>query len=100
MNYVDDDYVMDELDNIHKKGNDIDVDWLTGSFMPEILVTPRIQKSIGHYRDRLAQHLASHNVDLSALSLFVFSWPARGRKFMVAIDNRGKNYKIYVNESK
>lgn len=65
MNYVDDDYVIDELDKIHTEGNDIEVDWLTGQFKPVTLVTPRIQKSIGYWRDSLKKHMASQNVSVS-----------------------------------
>ena len=100
INYVDNDYVMDELTKIHTQGNDIEVDWLTGSFTPENLITPRIQKSIGYWRDSLEKHLASQKVDLPVLSQLKFYWPARGRKYMFALDDRGKEYKIYVNESK
>jgi len=100
MNYVDNEYVMDELTSIHTHGNDIEVNWLSGHFIPEALATPRICKSIKCWRDGLEKQLASQNVDLSALSQLKFCWPANGRKFMVAVDDRGKNYKIYVNETK
>ena len=72
INYVDNDYVIDELTKIHTQGNDIEVDWLTGSFTPENLTTPRIQKSIGYWRDSLEKHLASQKVDLPALSQLKF----------------------------
>jgi len=100
MNYVDDDYVIDELDKIHAEGHDIEVDWLTGQFKPATLITPRIQKSIGYWRDSLKKHMASQSVELSALSYLKFHWPARERKYMQAFDDRGKEYKIYVNETK
>ena len=100
MNYVDDDYVMDELNKMHIAGHDIEVDWLTGQFMPAAMVTPRIQKSIGYWRDSLKKHLASQDVEMSAISTLLFRWPAHQRKYMQAIDDRGKEYKIYVNETK
>jgi len=100
MNYVDGDYVMDELSNIHSKGYDIEVDWLTGGFKPETLASPRIIKSIGYWRDNLTQHLTRHNIDPAALTELKFVWPARQRKHMVALDDRGKSYRMYVNESK
>ena len=34
MNYVDGDYVIDELAKIHAEGKDIEVDWLSGRFKP------------------------------------------------------------------
>jgi hypothetical protein len=100
MNYVDGEHVMDELAHIHAKGNDIEVDWFTGQFSPITLGTPRIQQSIGYWRDSLEKHLASQNVELKALSSLKFRWPAGQRRHMLALDDRGKEYKIYVNESK
>jgi hypothetical protein len=100
MNYVDGDYVIDELEEIHAMGNDIEVDWLTGAFSPEGMKTQRIQKSIGYWRDGLKKHMMSQNVDLNAITELKFRWPVRQRKHMFAFDDRGKEYKIYVNESK
>ena len=100
MNYVDGDYVIDELAKIHAKGQDIEVDWLTGRFTPEHLSNPRIEKSIGYWRDSLSKLLQSHNVDPKAIIELKFQWPAGQRKRMVAIDDRGKQHKMYVNESK
>lgn len=100
MNYVDDDYVIDELRKIHGAGNDISVDWLTAQFEPASMETPRIRKSIGYWKDTLDKHLLSQNVDPARLTQLRFRWPARQRKFMEAVDDRGQAYKIYVNESK
>jgi hypothetical protein len=100
MNYVDSDYVVDELSKIHSKGYDIEVDWLEREFQPENLATSRIKKSIGYWGDSLPEHLASHNVDLGRLQSLRFVWPAKQRKFMLAVDDRGKEYKIFVNEIK
>ena len=100
MNYVDGDYVIDELAKIHAEGKDIEVDWLSGRFKPADRATPRIAKSIEYWRDTLAKHLRSHNVDPKAIVELKFQWPARHRKRMLAIDDRGKEHKMYVNESK
>lgn len=100
MNYVDDDYVIDELGNIHRKGYHIEVDWLSRKFEPEQMATPRIKKSIGYWGDSLAEHLSSQNVDIKKLTFLKFVWPAKQRKYMLATDDRGKDYKIYVNEFK
>jgi hypothetical protein len=99
MNYVDGDYVIDELASIHKQGRDIEVDWLTGRIVPPDLST-RAQKSIDHYRDRLSAHLRSQNVDPKAIIELKFLWPARQKKRMVAVDDRGRQHKMYVNEMK
>ena len=100
MNYVDGDYVIDELAAIHNKGHDIEIDWLTRRFEPNSQESRRIEKSIGYWGDALKEQLASQNVDLDKLESLVFRWPARRRKFMQATDDRGKEYKIYVNEIK
>jgi len=100
MNYVDSDYVIDELANIHRKGYDIEVDWVARKFEPETMASDRIKRSIGYWGDSLKKHMSSHNVDLDKLESLKFVWPAGQRKFMQAIDDRGKEYKIYVNEIK
>jgi hypothetical protein len=100
MNYVDDGYVIDELSDIHDKGQDIEVNWLTGSFKPEAFVSRRIRKSIGYWKDNLPNHLRRHEVVPAALTQLLFYWRARERKQMLAIDDRGKSYRVYVNESK
>lgn len=100
MNCVDGDYVIDELGKIRSKGNDIEVDWLTGAFSPKDMTTQRIQKSIGYWRDGLKKHMIAQNVDLNAITDLKFRWPVNQRKYMLAFDDRGKEYKIYVNESK
>ncbi|USD46851.1 hypothetical protein [Vibrio sp. SCSIO 43145] len=100
MNYVDGDYVIDALASIHSKGYDIEVDWLTLKFEPNELATARINKSIGYWGSSLEKHLASQNVELAKLNSLKLVWPSSRRKFMLAIDDRGKEYKIYVNEIK
>ncbi len=100
MNYVDDDYVIDELDKIHAYGEDIEVNWLTRGFKPAQRVTPRLKKSIGFWADHLKKHLVSHNIEPEKLYSLHFYWPASQRKYMHAVDDRGKEYKIYVNEIK
>jgi hypothetical protein len=100
MNYVDSDYVIDELSNIHSKGFDIEVDWLSRRFSPAQMASPRIKKSIGYWGDSLKKHLLSHNVELEKLTSIKFVWPSEQRRYMFATDDRGKEYKIYVNEIK
>lgn len=100
MNYVDSGYVIDELANIHRNGYDIEVDWKTRKFTPDGMAGERIKKSIGYWSDSLQKHLASHNVELEKLVSLKFVWPSGQRKFMFASDDRGKEYKIYINEVK
>ncbi|NJN21880.1 MAG: hypothetical protein HC812_12750 [Leptolyngbya sp. RL_3_1] len=100
MNYIDGDYIIHDLERIHSRGHDIVLNWLTGEFIPANQATPRILKSILHRRDRLEKQLQSENVELEKLKELKFCWPSPGRKFMMALDDRGKAYKIYVQASK
>ena len=98
MNYVDSQFVIDELREIHRNGHDIEIDWLTGSFEPGKLASPRIEKSVEYWKNALEAHLASHKVDPARLASLKFIWPSGQRKFMLAVDDRCKKYKIHVNE--
>lgn len=100
MNYFADGYVIDDLELIHRQRIDIEIDWLGGIFRPAENATDRIWISIKSYRSGLERHLLSENVELKSLVKLQFHWPVSGRKFMAAVDDRGKDYKIYVNESK
>lgn len=100
MNYVDGDYVLDELRQVREHGGDIDVDWISGRFEPAALATPRILASVSLWRASLEEHLAAQNVRQEALTSLRLHWPARARQLMVALDDRGKRHAIYVNESK
>jgi hypothetical protein len=44
MNHADDGYVIDELSDIHAKGEDIEVDWRAGSLKPEAFVSRWIRR--------------------------------------------------------
>lgn len=98
MNYVDGDYVIDELFDITSRGHDIEIDWLRKTFMPAEEVTPRIKKAIDYYAGQLTKHMQSHAVDVDRIKAMKLHWPAKGRKYMWATDDRGKEYKIYVAE--
>jgi len=100
MNYFLDGYVIDDLESIHNQRLDIEVDWLSGAFAPESLESARIRASIETYRAGVKRQFAQQNVDVDSITQLRFHWPADGRKYMVATDDRGKTYKIYVNESK
>ena len=97
MNYVDGGYIIDELNNIHGKGYDIRVNWLTLEFKPSELSTERIKKSIDYWEDNLESNLLSQNVELKKLISLYFIWNAdENKKYMLAIDDRGKEHKVYV----
>ena len=88
-NYVNDDFVIYELRNIHKKGYDISVNWLTRSFEPAQLNSARIDRSIELWADSLEEHLLRQNVELSVIKSLEFKWPAKKGHFIIATDNRG-----------
>ncbi|WP_429332915.1 hypothetical protein [Paraburkholderia sp. 35.1] len=91
--------MIDDLELIHRQQIDIEIDWPSGIFSPAEKATERILISIKSYRSGLERHLLSENVELSSLVQLEFHWPVSGQKFMAAVDDRGKEYKIYVNES-
>ncbi|WP_174996212.1 hypothetical protein [Pandoraea iniqua] len=100
MNFIRDGYVIDDLASIHEQRLDIEIDWLAETFLPASMETERIRASIEWYRSGLKHQLARQNVDLAAITALGFHWPDGERKFMTASDDRGKAYKIYINESK
>jgi len=96
MNYVDGVYVIDELFDIRAQEHDIEIDWLKNTFAPESKVTPPIKKSMEYWRADLERHLASQQVEMNRLEALKLFYPARGRGYMWAKDDRGKEYKIYI----
>jgi hypothetical protein len=100
MNYVDDRHIVEDLWEIRARGADVEIDWLAGTFEPAQEATSRITESIARYRNTLAERFQASGVEISTIKSLKFRWPARGRKFMVAIDDHGKEHKIYVRESK
>ena len=90
MNYVDGKFVIDEINDLRRNGQDVTIDWLDLKFVPETEATPRILKSLEYYRDGLEGHLASHNVELSRLVELKLHCPAEARKFIEATDDRGE----------
>ncbi len=93
-------HIYDDLCFIHARGIDIEIDWLRGRFSPRFRSTRRIRASISSYRARLREHLRSENVDLDRLDSLKFFWPAGKRKYMWAVDDRGVEHKVYVQEIK
>lgn len=100
VNYVDGGYVIDDIENIHYKGREITIDWIGVKFDPESEITDRIQKTLNYYADSLEAYFSSMNVEFGRLKSLKFRWPIGARKFMEAIDDRDKYYKIYVREIK
>ncbi len=49
MNYTENGYVISDLHEIHRKGIDIELNWLTREFQPAEYATEGILKSIGYW---------------------------------------------------
>ena len=98
MNYVDGQYIIDELFDIRSRGFDIEIDWLNNTFIPGEELTSRIRKSMAHYSENLTGNMESQQVDMNCIKALELHWPAKGRKYMWAKDDRGKEYKVYVSE--
>jgi len=96
MNYVDDVYVRDELFDIRKSGHDIEIDWLENTFTPASEARGPIIKSMAYWRADLERHLDSQDVDIDNVRGLKLVWPARGASYMWAVDDRGKEHKIYI----
>nr|WP_075518775.1 hypothetical protein [Moritella viscosa]SHO00476.1 Putative uncharacterized protein [Moritella viscosa] len=88
-NYVDGDFVLYELRNIHNKGYDISINWLTKEFEPNLLRSDHISKSIDYWAKPLEEQLYKQDVLLASLSSFIFVWPANKGHYVEAIDDRG-----------
>lgn len=100
MNYVDDGYVLDELSDLHEQAIDMEIDWLKPAFYPQQRLTARIAKSMALYHSELKDKLKQQGVELSSLREIKLKWPAHGRLRMCAVDDRGKEYAVYVSEFK
>jgi len=97
INYIEDSHIIDELGRIHKKGYDIKIDWLNREFEPKQMLNEKIKKSINSYANNLESFLLKQNVKLQRLTSLYFIWNGNERyKFMEAVDDRGKNYKIKI----
>jgi len=96
MNCVDGVYVLDDLFDIRKKGYDIEIDWLNDRFTPESEATGPIRRSMADWRADLERHLASRDVDIDNVRGLKLVFPARGVCFMWAVDDRGREYRIYI----
>lgn len=101
MNYVDDDYVIDELGKILRRDEvaSVVIDPLNRTIEPPAARTSRIVKSVGYYADALAKQMEGENVLPHELASFrlVISRPKGSMAFMAeATDDRGKDYSARV----
>ncbi len=73
------------------------IDWLNREFEPKQMLNKKIEKSINSYANNLENFLLKQNVELQRLSSLYFIWKGNEvDKFMEAVDDRGKSYKIKI----
>lgn len=91
MNYVDGDYVIDELTKV-RRGH-IEIDFLQKTIIPAFLEKGRVMKSMGFYERSLEESAAKEKIDLSKIKTLKLMWEVNERlpKYLV-IDDRGKEY--------
>jgi hypothetical protein len=92
-NYIDSDFVLYELNAIHRKGHEIRIDWKTGDFQPYQFLSPRIRKSVSFWMVSLEEHFQRQNVDPNLLQTFEFVWPVKQGHYVVALDDRGVEHR-------
>lgn len=79
--------------------NKIEIQPQGSNFKPNEFLSNRLKKSISYWSDDLKRHLGSHNVDIKAIKELYFIWSFNKKKYMFAIDDRGKEYKIEISET-
>ena len=93
MNYFDDDYVVEDLLRIVRNSGRVSICWLPDT-QPPAGLTPRILKSIAHYKSWLPKHVANAGAELDAIREFrteIFLKPNKQIAVEARlIDNRGK----------
>ncbi|RKQ50322.1 hypothetical protein BXY85_1336 [Roseivirga pacifica] len=91
MNYVDGDYVIDELTKV-RRGH-IEIDFLQKTIIPVFLEKGRVKRSMGFYERFLKESATKENIDLSHIKTLKLIWEVNERlpKYLV-IDDRDKVY--------
>ena len=101
MNYVDDRYICDVLDELarHAPGHEIDINFANGQVSPAGEYPAVLHKSIAYWRDWLPKHIAKHQLEAGRLlDIHVrYRLVKLGHEIIVsATDDRGKEHKVFV----
>ena len=102
MNYIDGDFVREDMYQLARKyrGERITVSWIPPRANETERLTPRVRKSLKHYRDALPAHLQRHNIELSAIvEMRTEVYVAENHRMYVrayALDDRGKEHVQFV----
>ena len=72
MNYVDDDYVFEDLKKLAREANGehVVIQWIPEKTYTWFSLTKRVRKGVQFYRNWLPKHLKSHNIDRDAIKEF------------------------------
>ncbi|QUJ70466.1 hypothetical protein KDD30_20450 (plasmid) [Photobacterium sp. GJ3] len=101
-NYVDGTFIIEDLYTLARlnRGKPVQISWIPVQTEELFRLTPRIRKSIGHYREWLPKHAASHNVTLECVKEFYLQvYMAKNHQVYVkaiTVDDRGKRLEQYV----
>lgn len=97
MNYVDNGYVIDDLQQLAENANGerISIYWIPDS-APQASLPQRVVKSIGYYKDRLPEHIKNSGADVESIREFRTDiFLKSGKQVAVEaylVDDRGKEH--------
>jgi hypothetical protein len=98
MNYVDGDYVINDIIRMNKNGYNLKIDWLVPSIKDNPVVTQRIRKSISLNHSFLKRQLLSENVKIEKLNYFHLIWSQEEFPYVIAEDDRGITHKKTIKD--
>ena len=100
MNYIDDDYVMDEVNAlVRTEPNEVWINFSTGEVLPPGDHSARLLKSVAHYRTQLVDYFLKHQVDpvvVRDVRLHHYLTPKGFETAMHAHDDRGIAHHVIV----
>ncbi|WP_213605461.1 hypothetical protein [Pseudoxanthomonas japonensis] len=102
MNYVDGAFVFEDMYQLarDRKGQKVTVTWIPERPEELFALTPRVRESLKYYRKALPEHLARHQVELSAITeMRTEVYVAENHRMYVrsyVLDSRGKEHVQFV----
>jgi hypothetical protein len=98
-NYVDDEFVLDELHSTLRSSGDVVINFSTGAVEPTAAATPRVRRSLEYWQAGLGDHLRSQQVDPDRVRdvLLHLRLTRQGYEHTVeATDDRGTMHRVAV----
>jgi hypothetical protein len=98
-NYVDDAFILDELQRTLRSSGDVVINFSTGEVEPTAAATPRVRRSIEYWQAGLGDHLRSEQVDPDRVRdvLLRLRLTRKGYEHTVeATDDRGTLHRVPV----